>query len=363
MTHYEQRLAADLQKIRERVVTMARYAERAFADATSAMLHDDDELAYATILGDHRLNRDSHDLDALCHAFIARHLPSAGHLRFVSSVLRMNIAIERIGDYAVTIGRESAQLNKRPTDEIRRDLHAMAEQSRGMLSRATDAFEQRDADLARATIATAADVDLSFDNVFADLLEAGDADALPLVDLFALLITFNRVERVSDQAKNLCEEVIFVETGKTKPAKVYPIAFVDERNDCLSIMAQAIAEKAYPNGGRYLSAGWSPADSLDPGFDAFMDQRGHSTDDLKPGSVTRRLGTLQDLHVVVGIGADPRPHLPPIPYHVVVQIWDLEAPAEGLDRERTDAMLDDRYRQLAARIEDLMETLHGEAVD
>ena len=39
----------------------------------------------------------------MCHSFVARHLPSAGHLRFVSSVLRLNVALERIGDYAVAI--------------------------------------------------------------------------------------------------------------------------------------------------------------------------------------------------------------------------------------------------------------------
>lgn len=363
MTHYEERLAGDLERIRERVVQAARFAERAFADAIKAMRNHDDDLAYATILGDHRLNRDINELDALCHAFIARHLPSAGHLRFVSSVLRMNIAIERIGDYAVTVARESAQLTERPTDEILRDLGMMAEQSRGMLSQATDAFEQRSADLARGTIAMARNVDLSFDNVFSDLLEAGRDGRRPLKDLFALLITFNRIERVSDQAKNLCEEIIFVETGKTKPPKVYPIAFVDERNDCLSIMAQAIAEKAYPNGGRYSSAGWDPADGLDPGFEAFMDRRGHATDDLEPAGVEARLGDLEGLYVIVGIGADPRPHLPSLPYHVVVQVWDVEPPTEGLDRERTDALLEDRYRELAGRVEDLMETLHGEAAD
>ena len=35
------------------------------------------------------------------HAFVAQHLPSAGHLRFVSSALRLHIGLERIGGITV----------------------------------------------------------------------------------------------------------------------------------------------------------------------------------------------------------------------------------------------------------------------
>lgn len=359
MTHYEERLEQDVERIRRRVVKAARYAERAFTDAVEAMVEGNDTRAFDTILGDHPLNREIHELDGLCHAFIARHLPSAGHLRFVSSVLRMNIAIERIGDYAVTIARESVQLSERPTEELCRDLKMMAEQSRNVLVQAVRAFEEGNAELARGTMAMAKQVDLSFDNVFGDLIDAGDAQERPLTDLFALLITLNRIERVSDQAKNLCEEVLFAETGKTKEAKVYPIAFVDERNDTLSVIAQAIAEKAYPGSGDYTSAGWAPADDLDPGFQAFMDQRGHPTDGTRPRPL-RELGDLSRLHLIVGLGGDPRPHLGSLPYGTIVQVWDVEPVPAGLDRDRTDAVLLERYKEIAGRIEDLMDVLHGE---
>lgn len=363
MTHYEERLEEDLGRIRAGVLEAARYAERAFDVAVRALHRHDDDLAYATILGDHKLNRDINELDRLCHAFIARHLPSAGHLRFVSSVLRMNVAIERIGDYAVTIARESVKLSQPPTPEICRDIEMMAKQSALMLQQANEAFAQGNAELARGTIAMAGQLDLSFDNVFKDLLDAGSASERPLADLFALLITFNRMERVSDQAKNLCEEVVFWETGETKGPKVYPIAFVDERNDCLSLMAAAIAAKAYPKGGRYVSAGWDPAATISPGFEAFMDRHGHSTDGLEPGGLGQRLPDLEAVYVIVGVGCDPRPHLPALPYHVVVQVWDVPAPRDDLDRERADAVLERCYKELAARIEDLMETLHGEGAD
>ena len=71
------------------------------------------------VLGDLVVNRRVRKLDSKCHAFVARHLPSAGHLRFVSSVLRLSIALERVGDYAVIIARELAQLESPPPQQVR----------------------------------------------------------------------------------------------------------------------------------------------------------------------------------------------------------------------------------------------------
>ena len=128
-------------------------------------------------------------------------------------------------------------------------------------------------------------------------------------------------------------------------------------------MAEAIARKAYPHSAIYLSAGWRPAEALDAGFVAFMNERGHDVEEFRPGSIAERLDALHDVDVLVGLPADPRPHLPQVPYHTVVQWWQVEPPPEGLDRDRADAVLAEIYRQLAGRIEDLMVALHGEGAD
>ena len=173
MSHYEERLQDDLDKVRSRVVEAMRYAHTAVDNAVNALVHNDHQLAHDTALGDLALNRHIRDLDRMCHAFIARHLPSAGHLRMISSVLRINIAIERIGDYAVTIARESVQLSGPPSEEIRRDARAMTQQALQMLEQATQAVDEANPELARGTIAMARQIDSTWDTAFHDLLEAG----------------------------------------------------------------------------------------------------------------------------------------------------------------------------------------------
>src|SRR6056300_1407039 len=103
MSHLEQRLEHDLNEIRDHIATMSTSVERALQGAFRALHEADDKLAFTTILSDLPINRMMRKIDRMCHAFIAVHLPSAGHLRFISSVICANIILERIGDYAVTI--------------------------------------------------------------------------------------------------------------------------------------------------------------------------------------------------------------------------------------------------------------------
>ena len=118
MSHYEKRLEEDLSTIRNRIEAVAETIEAALHKAVHATLKGDRRLANQIVLDDKPINREIRAIDKLCYAFIARHLPSAGHLRFVSTVLRLNVELERIGDYAVAIAREAVQLSAAPSGSV-----------------------------------------------------------------------------------------------------------------------------------------------------------------------------------------------------------------------------------------------------
>ena len=113
--HYEEQLEKDLATIRAEIKAMGERVQTAVTNAVHALLTANRALSNQTILDDGHINRDLRRVNHLCHVFVARHLPSARHLRLISSVLQASIALERIGDYAVTICREQKQLSEPPT--------------------------------------------------------------------------------------------------------------------------------------------------------------------------------------------------------------------------------------------------------
>jgi phosphate transport system protein len=360
MGHYEERLERDLGILRGELAKVGSRLDTAVADATRALLTKDHPLAAETVLGDQHVNRATRRIDHLCHVFVARHLPTAGILRFVSSVLRLDIALERIGDYAVAIAREAVQLKAPPSSRVAANLEMMSEQARTMLGQSLKAFLERNAEFARATMEMETQADRLYRRVYEDLLDEGEKGAAPVGDLFALLVCFNRLERITDQAKNICEEAVFAATGQAKQPKVYRILFLDERNAGPSVMAQAIAKKAFPESGRYDGAGWDPLPGLDPDFVAFMARHGHDISGVRPKKLDPGYEALRDYHVIVALECGAEERIPELPYATVLLDWSEEIQAVGRKGELEDNHREQIYKLLAPKIRDLMETLRGE---
>ncbi|MEN8177694.1 MAG: phosphate signaling complex protein PhoU [Pseudomonadota bacterium] len=357
MKYYEERLENDLAAIRTAVKDMGGRVQETVKDAVHALLTGNRRLSNKTILNDGYINRDMRRINHLCHTFVARHQPSAGHLRRISSVLLANISLERIGDYAVTICREQKQLREPPQGALARDIELLANDSRAMLRQAMTAFEQENADLAKGTVIMADQIEHTFAHIFPDLLALGEQNECDLKEIFALLSALNFLERISDQAKNICEEAVFLVTGEEKPFKIYNILFMDERNDSLSPMAEAIARKAFPGSGIYTSRGRHPAETLHTGMVDFMHRHGYDFTDVRPRSLGLSPVELEDFHVIASLGGLVASYIGNVPFHTIDLQWELPVPP--LEGKGEDSVWEEIFQQLFLNIDQLMEALRG----
>ena len=244
-----------------------------------------------------------------------------------------------------------------------RDIELLASQSERLLRQAMQAWDEGNADLARGTKGMAGQITATVDKVIADLVEAGEKGSHPIKDLFSLLTVFNRLSRVSSQAKNICEETLFTVAGEIKPPKVYPILFLDEKDDAYTQLAVAYARKTYPGSGRYESAGFAAAEELEPRCALFLDQYGHDTAKLRPKALDATREELSRYHVIVSLGGDVRAQLEEIPFHTMLMEWDVGSPIDDLDQERAEQLLAESYREIAHRVQGLMEALRGPEAD
>jgi len=174
MSHYEERLEKDLVNIRSEVSKLAGWVDEAVNNSIHALLSGNEELANTTILHDGPINRKMREIDSMCHRFVAVHLPSAGPLRLISSVIRINIILERIGDYAVTISRELQQLsevNAALDENAARGIELLANEVQLMLKQAITSFEESNMELAKSTIAMASQIDNTVGGLYQGLYD------------------------------------------------------------------------------------------------------------------------------------------------------------------------------------------------
>jgi len=349
MSHFEQRLEADLEAIRDWVWSLGSDVEQALRHAKQALLLRDEDLAYATVLGDGPINRKSRACDRLCHAFIARHLPGAGHLREIAATIRVNVALERIGDYAVTISREAVQLEQALPAHIIAEIDALTDDSFQVLHDSRLAFRNDNAEQAKVLMHMAKRVEQKMDAIYEHLFSGG-AGVNTRTSL-TLFVVFNMVKRVADQAKNICDQTVFAVRGVAKIPKVYNILFLDQPGSATGLIALGIARKNFPTQARFSLAVPGEAAGRDAALAEFLEEKALAADDLKAESLPGLQHDLDEFDVVVALQGRSRDYIGKAPFHTSALHWDL-------DREDRDLL--NQYRLLHEKVSALIELLAGE---
>jgi len=358
VSHYEERLQADLDRIRTQLAHINGRVVQAVHDAVTAVVDDDRELANLTTLRDRAINHGVRSLDRLCHVFVVRHAPTAGHLRWVSSILRLTVALERTGDYAAMVCRETVQLQKRPPRRILEDIEILGREAERVIKQSVEAFTARSAELARATVDSTQLADDAFKRAYRNLIEAGERQETSVPDLLGLQVMLRSLKRVSDQGDNICQQTLFTLAGELKDRKVFRVLFVDERNDTLSQLAEAYARRAFPESGHYSSAGWSPAKEIPPAVSRFLEGKGRSVEGRKPKLLEPRDDANKHYHIIIGLQGDPRPHLETVPFLTASLEWDVGPPPDPSAPNAEEQLLES-YRRIGNHIHELMEMLQG----
>lgn len=359
-SYYDERLRKDMEQIQGGMADVAKLVQKSIQDALHSLLTMDRELAYETIIRDTVINRSIQQLDEMCHFFAARHLPTAGHYRYLSAVLRINIGLERIGDYAVTICRKTVQLKEPLDGTLKRGVKTMGEDALQMLKQACDAFLTHSVDMANGTKGFADQMERLLAVLFERLVQHGREGTKPIQDLLGAMVIFNMLERVSDQAKNICEETVFAVTGEMKQRKKYRMLFLSASGNCRSHMACSIAQRYFPNSGSYECAGVLPDREFDPRFLEFMKQKGYDLSQQKPKCLDVIPGTLERFHIIVLLERDLKAHIKEVPFYTALLTWDIPAPPEAED-EAGNSMhrFDEIHDRVLEKFRELMYTLRG----
>jgi len=347
MSHFEERMEADLNIIRNRLWKIGEDVEVALHSAKKIMILRDSELAYKTVLGDYPINRDSRQCDHLCHTFIARHLPGAGQLREMAATSRVNVALERIGDYAVTICREALQISSPVSEQLTRNIDAMFDESISTLAESRNAFRTGNADMAIALMQQAKRVQNRMDGVYKILFD--EDDHMDGATMMAIFVVFNLLKRIIDQAKNICDQTVYTVKGIAKMPKTYRILFLDQPASGLAQLATAIGRKNFPQSGFFMPATPGKAEQLTKELREFLGERGLPDENLVTEQLEVSEHDLDDFTVIVSLNGKYGDYLAKIPFHTSALNWVLP---EGAD-------LKQNYRVLLEEIQQLMTLMAG----
>jgi len=196
------------------ILRMGGMVEAQLADAITALVKRDPELAARVIAEDNPIDRLEYEVDHQVMRLLALRQPMAVDLRLITASLKISSDLERIGDYAANVAKRASALSHvepmRPVVTIPR----MSLIVQGMIKDVLDAYMERNVDKALIVWRRDEEVDEIYNSLFRELLTYMMEDPRHITPCTHLLFIAKNIERMGDHATNIAETIAFLISGK-----------------------------------------------------------------------------------------------------------------------------------------------------
>ncbi|MCH2177511.1 MAG: phosphate signaling complex protein PhoU [Mariniblastus sp.] len=206
-------LERDVEKIHKRLMSLFAIVEQMIDNAVRALCEKRVELAQEVIASDHQVDSMEVEIEEECLKILALHQPVAADLRRLTTVLKINVELERMADLACNIAERAECLHDHAHFPIPEQMPEMVRQATMMVRMTLDAFVDSDAELAKKVIQCDDAVDennLLIISELKNLIKQDSSLTEPALHCFS---ASRHVERIADLAENIAEDVIYLVDG------------------------------------------------------------------------------------------------------------------------------------------------------
>ena len=205
----------DLEKLHNQFYAMGNEVLSQINRTVRAFVTHDRELARQVIEDDAKVNEYEVKLEKKSLEIIALQQPVSQDLRTVITVLKASSDLERMGDHAVSIAKAAVRMKGEVRIESVEDaISKMGRDVKNFVEETLNVYLNGNVDQAYAVAALDEKINQYFDDI-RDLATEEIKQNPELIvtgrDYFQVI---SYLERIGDYAKNICEWVVYFETGK-----------------------------------------------------------------------------------------------------------------------------------------------------
>ncbi|ACI61282.1 Putative phosphate uptake regulatory protein [Streptococcus pyogenes NZ131] len=205
----------ELDKLHNQFYSMGTEVLAQINKTVRAFVSHDRELAKEVIEEDDTINNFETKLEKKSLEIIALHQPVSNDLRMVITVLKASSDIERMGDHAASIAKATIRMKgEERIPVVEEQINLMGKAVKQMVEEALIAYINADDTKAYEIAASDEIIDQYFRNIqtlaVEEIRKSPDA-VFAGKEYFQVLMY---LERIGDYARNICEWIVYLKTGK-----------------------------------------------------------------------------------------------------------------------------------------------------
>ena len=207
------RFEEDFKLLNDTLQEMGALVAHSVHKSVFALIDKNEDFAHQVLRDESRIDQMEIQIDDLASSLIVREQPMARDMRFVVVAIKINTDLERMGDLAVNVVERALSLMKQPALPEAIDFSEIANLVESMVLGSLDAFVKRDAQIARAVLASDDRVDQCRNIIHQQVMALMQREPSTIARALDHLIIARSLERIGDHATNIAEDVIFMVQG------------------------------------------------------------------------------------------------------------------------------------------------------
>lgn len=193
------------------LLAQGRRVTDTFLTAVESYFEGDSGMAAGVIRADATIDHVDVEIERACIRLMEMRPTGERNQRSILTVVKVNNELERIADCAVNIVEAMGET----TDmEMPETLRVMANSVVGMVRDTVDALGRRDTQLAQRVLLFDDTVDAFKSDLMTRAQTALAEGRVAVPTALQLLSVVRSLERIADHCTNICEQTIYLETGK-----------------------------------------------------------------------------------------------------------------------------------------------------
>ena len=203
-----------LEQLRNDLVTQGERVFDLALRAVDCYFDRNEEKAEVVIKGDEVIDRGDVEIERASIPLLTMGETDEHGIRFVLTIVKVNNELERIADCAVNIAEVVVQYGPDMTEQVPATFRVMANSVMGMVRDANRSLAELNVDLARQVLGFDNTVDQFKEEIGLDAEKKVAAGEISVGFAFRIRSVTAQLERMADHCTNICEQVIYLESGK-----------------------------------------------------------------------------------------------------------------------------------------------------
>lgn len=204
----------ELQELEHSFLELGQLVLETGSKTLLALASKDKDMAEQIIARDQKINQRQSAIELACARMLALQQPQVSDLRFVISIMSSCSDLERMGDHMTGIAKAILQLKEDQLAPSEDQLHLMGQPALRMLADLLETFPLHQASKAISIAQTDEQIDQHYYALSKEIISLMKDQETSIPNGTQYLYIIGHLERFADYIANICERVVYLETGE-----------------------------------------------------------------------------------------------------------------------------------------------------